>query len=799
MTKIRILKLLENSMIEKLLPWWVLFLLLFIPNILFSETLVYTGDEKQGKSGNISWFLDKNNILSNSEIIELYKSGKFVKGNKDIPNLGYKKHCVWFHISITNQTSEDKLLLELDFANYNEIDLYIYDSAFNIYKIQKQGVSNFSYNPDFSHRCPLFEIKTLTGKTYHLLFRIKNEAPLIFPLYIHTNHSFLKKENTRRQFSFVFFGLMLATVLFNLIFFFITKNKSYIFLALHLLCSLGNFVFYLGYGYEYFHYLNPKLLLLLKFDFYALASIFHILFIIYYLALNKKGFSRNIAIISALFYSIFFIITISGMLSVFLISQIAIYTYVFSVIINLTISIISIVRRNKNAIYYFFAFSIHLIASVVFMLTTEGLLAYNVFNTNIQIFASVIFGILLSAGLTEQFAINNALSASNLQLEKDKETLTKEVEERKRIEKQLIESENKFRMLIELLPHPLILTDIETGLIIEVNKSLIDVAGFSKNELIGKPTTKIGFWDYEDRVAYMSELVLQGKISGKQLKMKVSHDKILQVLMYSEIITINSEKRILTLVVDISEIKMKEEELELSEKKLIISNNTKDKFFSIIAHDLQNPLNVLLAYNKQLQSYIAQKDYEKAERYCKTMEVIAENTGSLIQNLLSWARVQTGLMNYNPDLIHALSLIENEVLTTKAGFDKKQITLSYKCPEELILRGDVNMLGTVIRNLLSNAYKYTHRGGIVNLEAGIKNNSYFITVSDNGTGINKKIKNNLFKIDELTHTAGTEEETGTGLGLILCNEFIKLHDGYVHVESELGKGSIFTVQWPEKL
>ncbi len=594
----------------------------------------------------------------------------------------------------------------------------------------------------------------------------------------------------------MFFGLIIATILFNIIFFSITRNKSYVFLALHLLFSLGNFIFYLGFGYEYFHFIKPEILINIKFIFYALSGICHALFIIYYLELKKKNWLWVLTVIGTIFFTVLFVITISGLFSLRIIAQYSIYSYLISTVFNLIVAIASILKKNRNAFYYFIAFSFHFGASIVFTLTTAGVLDFSVINLNIQVIAAIIFGILLSIGLTEQFALTNAVKATNLQLEKDKTMLITEVEERKKVQKLLSESENKFRSLIELLPHPLNLTAQDTGLIIEVNKALCKVSGYEKGELIGKPTTSIGFWDFEDRTEYMRELKLAGKISGKQLKMKVAGEAVLPVMLYSEIVNINTELSILTLVVDISELKKKEEALENSEKKLIESNRTKDKFFSIIAHDLQNPLNVLHAYNYQLQAHIESKDFAKAEKYSKTIERITENTSSLIQNLLSWARIQTGLISYNPEPHLALSQIEFEIKMMSDMFDKKNIKFDFECPPELIFVCDRNMMSTIIRNLLSNALKFTERGGQVKLIAKTESGLNYIKVLDNGIGINEKIINKLFKIEELVHTVGTEEETGTGLGLILSSELIKLHQGNISVINNSPQGSIFTVSWP---
>jgi signal transduction histidine kinase len=266
--------------------------------------------------------------------------------------------------------------------------------------------------------------------------------------------------------------------------------------------------------------------------------------------------------------------------------------------------------------------------------------------------------------------------------------------------------------------------------------------------------------------------------------------------MYSEIIKIKDEKKLLTLIVDITEIRKYEEALELSEQQLRILNNTKDKFFSVIAHDLQNPLNVLTAYCNETLSHLKSKNIEKTEKYIYTIKSIAENTGNLIQNLLSWARVQTGLIKYHPEQISAYTLLNNELMASKPFIESKHIQLHYVCDKNLIIEGDVNMLSTILRNLISNAIKFTDSGGKVKVEIEKSGSLFKIIVSDTGIGISEKAKQSLFKIGEIVYTKGTNDEIGTGLGLILCVEFISLHKGNIKVESTLGKGSKFIAEWP---
>ena len=746
----------------------------------------------------ISFYIDSSAPSAFTFILKKYQEKAFSQNRKEVLNFGYLNNTVWFHIPVQNMRTDENLLIELDFAQYNEVELFVLDSDFKIIDNQKQGVYHLKEHYPDVHRCPLFEITLAQGKTFHLFFKIKNEAPVMFPVFFHTNRSFLSKEKTKRLISFTLLGIVIATVIFNLIFFFITHNKAYLFLALHLLFIFGNFIFYFGYGYEYFSNLSPNLLLMLKYDFVNLSLIAHGLFFIYYLSLYKYKFLFLIEIVCISIMAFLFLLTITQSISVITVAKIIIFSYFIFSLIGIFLALIILLKKNRSALFYITAFGIHILASIVFLFTTIGIMSYSTLNLSSQMIATAISGILLSIGLTEQFTISNKIKASNIQLEKDKIILATEIEVRKSVEKELSESEHKFRMLFELLPHPLILTDFETGIIIEVNNALCQITGFTKDELVGYATPKIGFWTSEDRRAYLDGLKKTRKIFAKNTTIRIKDNKILDVLLYSEIIEIKNQKRIFTLVVDITEIKKQERALQESEKKLFQLNATKDKFFSVIAHDLQNPMQVLLAYSKELMDAIKSNDMAKANKYVTIIKNVIENTTGLTQNLLSWARVQSGLIKFRPESIHAKSFLSSAENFFYNAALVKNIKIDYQCPSDLVLFADNNMMGTVIRNLISNAIKFTNPGGVVSVCITKKNTDFIIEVSDTGIGMSDAFKNNLFKIGENYHSKGTKNETGTGLGLILCSEFVAMHHGTIEVTCNEESGSIFIVKWPAK-
>ena len=245
------------------------------------------------------------------------------------------------------------------------------------------------------------------------------------------------------------------------------------------------------------------------------------------------------------------------------------------------------------------------------------------------------------------------------------------------------------------------------------------------------------------------------------------------------------------------ELKMSISKLEDNEKELKQLNATKDKFFSIIAHDLRNPFNVLIGYADLLISEPSIKeDAEKYDKITKSIYNTAEFSYELLENLLTWARSQSGSLSVN---LQNLNL--SEVINSKAEYfsemaEPKGMKINYAIEEGLFVYADSDMLITIIRNLINNAIKFTMSNGKIEISAKRKDNFINVSVSDNGIGISSKNLKKLFKIDSDFKIKGTANESGTGLGLILCNEFIKLNNGEIFVESEEGKGSIFTFTLP---
>ena len=234
-----------------------------------------------------------------------------------------------------------------------------------------------------------------------------------------------------------------------------------------------------------------------------------------------------------------------------------------------------------------------------------------------------------------------------------------------------------------------------------------------------------------------------------------------------------------------------------SEEDLKELNATKNKVFSIIAHDLKSPFNSLLGFSEILGEKSEQYDKEKIKQYSIIINTSANDLYNLTENLLHWARCQSDKIKYYPRKIDLNKLVVNVIYILEISAKKKNIIVYPEIPENTYVYVDVNIISTVIRNLLSNALKFTEKGGKVTITSVEKDNLVEVSVVDTGIGISQENIKKLFILDNQYTTKGTSDEKGTGLGLIVCKEFIEKSGGKIWVESELGKGSNFKFTLPK--
>jgi signal transduction histidine kinase len=242
---------------------------------------------------------------------------------------------------------------------------------------------------------------------------------------------------------------------------------------------------------------------------------------------------------------------------------------------------------------------------------------------------------------------------------------------------------------------------------------------------------------------------------------------------------------------DISERKKAEEELTSINNELQKLNAEKDKFFSILAHDLRSPFNSIIGFSNILLEKVQMEDFENSKEYAGIIINSSQRAMNLLTNLMQWSQSQTGRLNFNPEDFKIETIIDEIILLFADTAIQKSISITKVLPSSLAVYGDKAMIDTIIRNLVSNALKFTPQGGTIIISVEADHKGVKVSVADSGVGMLKSIMEKLFRIDVNCSTYDTQGEKGTGLGLILCKDFIKQHGGKIGVESEPGKGSKF--------
>jgi signal transduction histidine kinase len=248
---------------------------------------------------------------------------------------------------------------------------------------------------------------------------------------------------------------------------------------------------------------------------------------------------------------------------------------------------------------------------------------------------------------------------------------------------------------------------------------------------------------------------------------------------------------------DITEQKRAEAEIKRQNEELLKINAEKDKFFSIIAHDLRSPFNGFLGLTQVMAEGLSSLTMAEIEEIALRMSKSATNLYRLLTNLLEWSQIQKGSILFEPKDVQLRIVGDECIAAVQESAKNKGIEITSDIPLDLYAFADPNMIQTVIGNLVSNAIKFTPNGGKVSLAAKAnEDNSLEISVQDNGIGMSQNLIENLFRIDIRTSRKGTDKEPGTGLGLLLCKEFVDKHEGRLWAESEAGNGSKFYFTLP---
>lgn len=238
--------------------------------------------------------------------------------------------------------------------------------------------------------------------------------------------------------------------------------------------------------------------------------------------------------------------------------------------------------------------------------------------------------------------------------------------------------------------------------------------------------------------------------------------------------------------------KIRHKNLELKE-----TNAAKDKFFAIIAHDLRGPTATLAYFLDHINDTFNEHSPEKLKNILLTLSKSAENVNGLLENLLIWAQSQLNKIEFSPTELKLTDVLQDSIKELKQIADNKQIDIKFELNDQIFVLADINMVQAIVRNILSNAIKFTPRGGFVIIKSTFKSmNSAFISFTDNGVGIKKSALSKILDITSTLHTSGTEGEKSTGLGLIIAKDFIEKNRGTLTIESQKDKGTIVSFTLP---
>lgn len=247
---------------------------------------------------------------------------------------------------------------------------------------------------------------------------------------------------------------------------------------------------------------------------------------------------------------------------------------------------------------------------------------------------------------------------------------------------------------------------------------------------------------------------------------------------------------------DITGRKSIEHDLKVSRERLKELNATKNRLFSVIGHDLRSPLSSIAGFSALLVDRLRSQNFKGVEEYATIIRDSSKRAMDLLTNLLEWSRTQAGKIEFNPEYLELVSIIDAETALFNDAAQQKNITVQFDLPHNLSVCADRIMISSVIRNLVSNALKFTYPEGTISIHAERDEKELLVTVTDDGMGMPDETAGNLFCIDRSSSSPGTGNEQGTGLGLLLCKEFIEMHGGKIWAEPAEDQGSVFKFTIP---
>lgn len=390
--------------------------------------------------------------------------------------------------------------------------------------------------------------------------------------------------------------------------------------------------------------------------------------------------------------------------------------------------------------------------------------------------------------------------------------IARDLTESVKTEEVLKEAEDKYKQLFTQIKDAVYESTPE-GHITSMNPAGVELFGFdSEEEMLNVDIKKDIFLNPNDRRLFKNQLATKGFVKDFEFTIKKKNGEIATVLetafavrdkqgrikAYRGILRdVSQKKRAESQLKNyVNELALLNKQLAASETELKEINANKDKFFSIIAHDLRSPFTSLLGLADLMLEDFEQEDKDDLKVYAERIHKSAHNVYNLLENLLQWSRLQSGRLDRNPERFDLSEVVHQTLSLLKANAENKTIHLVNEVASKTFVNADRHMIFSVMQNLLSNSIKFTKKGGHVIVNAKFRDGDYEVTVRDNGIGIDPDVMEKLFRIDVHHSSAGTANEPGSGLGLVLSKELISQNSGKIWVESKPGEGTTFHFTLP---
>ena len=380
--------------------------------------------------------------------------------------------------------------------------------------------------------------------------------------------------------------------------------------------------------------------------------------------------------------------------------------------------------------------------------------------------------------------------------------ISSDVKKRRKLAAEVAESRKELDTIINTAPALIFVKDIEKRFTL-LNKSFLNFFKVDKGKVILHNNDLLAPRNEQWLANEEDDAIIKDKISLRNIERQITlaDGTTARWLNINKAPMFDENGNVVGIVGVMDDITTRiqfQNELIETQKKLEELNKQKDKFFSIVAHDLRSPFAGMLGFAEILSEDYAELSEEEKKFYIDNIQLSLKNLLSLIDNLLTWARLNLNRTDYNPEEIFLAEIIGSVIRSQSIAATNKKIELQSNTDKNLSAFADPDMIETVIRNLVSNAIKFTNAEGIVKINAFENGQTINVEVEDNGVGMKPEIANNLFMIDGHVTTKGTNDEKGTGLGLIICKEFVEKHGGTISVVSEVGRGTTISFMLPKK-